>query len=459
MRRTLAILLVLAACKEREPARSAPIVVAPQDAGALTARAIGRPAAPGTLRTADALTSFAVLLPQGSDVPAVAAAARRALTTAGLTVVDGDPTRHPGTAVALVRGSIADGGWTPALAQIMRTPADQAPAIEHGAGALRLVAHTDVGHAAEVTRALGRVAGALAAAHRGWLLDVGAGELRPLDDLDQALPHPGALDVRKLIVIHAVAGDGALLGLDTFGLRRYGLPELALRDVPPALAKAAATLLNATAQRLLAGGDVAADGSLMIDVASLGPGWHGDVMRQAGGTATITWQTRWYAGDHDPVAIDPADLWLELHLADSQPGSAEALMTAVDRAFGKAADKPVTHGHDPRLDAAAERARRELRALRPRYARGVPPGERLAVKAPFATDHGATEWMWVDVVGWKGDDALDGILNNDPSDVSTLVAGARVEVKLDELGDYVQTRADGTTVGGYSIAILRGEPR
>jgi uncharacterized protein YegJ (DUF2314 family) len=89
----------------------------------------------------------------------------------------------------------------------------------------------------------------------------------------------------------------------------------------------------------------------------------------------------------------------------------------------------------------------------------VPPGERLAVKAPFATDHGATEWMWVDVVGWKGDDALDGILNNDPSDVSTLVAGARVEVKLDELGDYVQTRADGTTVGGYSIAILRGEPR
>jgi uncharacterized protein YegJ (DUF2314 family) len=55
---------------------------------------------------------------------------------------------------------------------------------------------------------------------------------------------------------------------------------------------------------------------------------------------------------------------------------------------------------------------------------------------------------------WVGD-KLDGILDNEPEEVSGLKLGARVTVKLGEVADYVQHLKDGTDRGGYSVEILR----
>ena len=49
------------------------------------------------------------------------------------------------------------------------------------------------------------------------------------------------------------------------------------------------------------------------------------------------------------------------------------------------------------MDAMDEEA---LAALAPHFAQGVPAMERLLVKAPFKTDGGGAEWMWVEVTAW-----------------------------------------------------------
>ncbi|HEY3494717.1 MAG TPA: DUF2314 domain-containing protein, partial [Polyangiaceae bacterium] len=109
--------------------------------------------------------------------------------------------------------------------------------------------------------------------------------------------------------------------------------------------------------------------------------------------------------------------------------------------------------HDQRLLAASERAKKKAFALRERFVKGPPPREMLLVKAPFATPGGSREWMWVEVVTWK-EDVIHGILDNDPVDVPTLKAGARVDVRAGDIFDYLWTKGDGTVEGNETSAII-----
>jgi uncharacterized protein YegJ (DUF2314 family) len=109
--------------------------------------------------------------------------------------------------------------------------------------------------------------------------------------------------------------------------------------------------------------------------------------------------------------------------------------------------------HDARVLAASRRAKKAAFQLRDRYADGPPFGERLMVKAPFETTSGNNEWMWVEVVRWRGD-TIDGILQNDPFEVPDLHAGARVEVRADAIFDYLLTKADGSEEGNETGKLL-----
>ena len=162
---------------------------------------------------------------------------------------------------------------------------------------------------------------------------------------------------------------------------------------------------------------------------------------------------RWVADAHGS-SKDPDDLMLELTVAGSEPGNPVALVGALEKYLGAPEDKATTVSFQPELEAAAVKARAALTALRPHFAKGVPPDEQLGVKAPFATDDGGTEWMWVDVIAFKGD-TLDGTLDNDPSSVRALKIGARVKVKLDKIADFIHVHADKTKAGGFSLEVMR----
>ncbi len=92
--------------------------------------------------------------------------------------------------------------------------------------------------------------------------------------------------------------------------------------------------------------------------------------------------------------------------------------------------------------------------LEERFARGIPDLEHLSVKAPFTTDGGGLEWMWVEVTQWNGA-KMKGILQNEPREIAGLQRGATVEVEVESLFDYLHDRGDGSTAGGTTNDILQ----
>ena len=75
------------------------------------------------------------------------------------------------------------------------------------------------------------------------------------------------------------------------------------------------------------------------------------------------------------------------------------------------------------------------------------------VKAPFITTDGGNEWMWVEVVKWKGGQ-ISGVLRNDPEEVPDLHAGATVKVKQAEIFDYIRYTQDGKEEGNETGPLL-----
>jgi uncharacterized protein YegJ (DUF2314 family) len=76
------------------------------------------------------------------------------------------------------------------------------------------------------------------------------------------------------------------------------------------------------------------------------------------------------------------------------------------------------------------------------------------VKAKFTDSEDHVEWMWVDVVAFKGN-TLEGTLANDPDVITSLRNGQKVKVKLADVGDYLYEKRGGESAGGYSIEVMK----
>ena len=104
---------------------------------------------------------------------------------------------------------------------------------------------------------------------------------------------------------------------------------------------------------------------------------------------------------------------------------------------------------DPRMLAAIAEARRRfpefVKAFRERQGQG------FSVKAPFAEGQ-KVEHIWLSVKAID-ETFVDGILDNDPVDVTHVRLGDKVKVKVAELSDWMYVR-DGKPVGGFSVKIL-----
>jgi uncharacterized protein YegJ (DUF2314 family) len=445
----LSLLLVLG-CKSHDEGVKG--TVAPPPAGSAAAvRAANQPARRGSLRRPE-IAFFAVIAPAGTKPEVLEEAGRTAGTKAGFTITTTGK-RPPGKLLVLDRTSPDELGWKREDRTTFGTlvPPDAYPAIDAATFALGIVGETTT-REPTLVKQTSEVARAVAEACHGWIVDLDTHRLLPTDRLADYVPGT-TIDARKAIALHGVAGESALGLVDSDGMHRLGLPELLVPDIPQARVSDVATVVNATAQTLIDRGDLPRDGELDVDLAKLAGDWHRDEILKLGGTGTITWRVRWVADAHGS-SKDPDDLMLELTVAGAEPGNPVALVGALEKYLGAPEDKATTVSFQPELEAAAVKARAALTALRPHFAKGVPPDEQLGVKAPFATDDGGTEWMWVDVIAFKGD-TLDGTLDNDPNSVRALKIGARVKVKLDKIADFIHVHADKTKAGGFSLDVMR----
>jgi len=245
-----------------------------------------------------------------------------------------------------------------------------------------------------------------------------------------------------LFTIHSYR-DGEFIRMVTLGMDKLGLPDLLVTGVSGGDALAMAGLMNLVAQTLLSGGEVGDTGGLKVNI-NVSPGaW--ELKDGAKGETSLT------LAIGKAKAGDPENRLWEIVF----PGPVSELQVrhqeALHELFGSN-DSIVQSEHDDELEAASRRGRKELAKLKPLFQSF--DTERLLVKAPFTTDDGGTEWMWVEVTSWKGD-TLKGVLQNDPFSVRGLKAGAHVEAEFESLFDYIYYHADGSQTGNGTGAILQ----
>ncbi len=236
--------------------------------------------------------------------------------------------------------------------------------------------------------------------------------------------------------------EGNLVRLVSFGMSKFGLPDITIEEVPVASASAMGNLLNLVAARLVAKPQLEKRGEVTIELSKLGI----ELPKGAQGRIVLN------LARAEPKEGHPENRTVAVIF----PGGADTLHERQAKVLAKitgARDELKRSPMDLEIIEARQQAQEELAALQPAFAGGLAKHEMLLVKAPFPTLTGGQEWMWVEIQGWEGK-KIKGILQNDPQLTKGLKAGSAVEVNQALVMDYIHKKADGTIVGNATAKIL-----
>lgn len=259
-------------------------------------------------------------------------------------------------------------------------------------------------------------------------------------------------DVRGHVNMHAYRNPD-LVRIITLGMRKFGLPDLVIAQTPSGGSRAAGNAINACAQRMLEG--QAFDGPrfdlVLADIRH-------DGMREtalANPLDGATGRARLHLAEAPWEQGDPQNRLLALEFPDGEGQTPlERQASALAALYGSEGSIVGRRPGDEALKAASEKARAAFLAKAPTFRKGLQPNERLVIKAPFSFDD-QTEYMWVEVVGWRTS-SIEGILMNDSHFNRKLRVGHRVTVNLRDVYDYIHYKPDGTEDGNETGKVLRG---
>lgn len=308
-------------------------------------------------------------------------------------------------------------------------------------------------HVWEGLRAAQELMAELAVASGGLIWDESTRQVFAADAWKKRLAEwtEGVPDVSRHTVIHAYKSDDYLRAI-TLGLGKFGLPDVVVEGFSPSQTRNTGNLINLFAQALAEGGTIGDAGQFDLDFKAIRSPQvrekHLSKLREnATGLALLTLrQGTWEEGD-------PENRLIELSFdRGTGPDSSSRLEGTLASAFGFV-DEVTRIKHNAELEAASERARKKLPDLERTFNKGLEPGETLLLKAPFKTPDEGREWMWVEVVRWKGD-AISGLLMNEPHDIPELHAGQEVEVSQGDIFDYIRRHPDGTMEGNETGKII-----
>jgi uncharacterized protein YegJ (DUF2314 family) len=246
----------------------------------------------------------------------------------------------------------------------------------------------------------------------------------------------------------------------TVGMRKLGLPELAIDEVAATASLPVSWIINSVGQRMIEGQKPDREGWFALDLRAI---LHPDVRERVLGDlkSNGTARGRFRLTPAPPEEGDADNRLLVIGFQGYDGPDTSARQDAAISALFGWSDAVKSVAHDDELEAASRRAREKLPALRDVIQRGLAPGELIQVKLPFETPDGGTEWMWVEVLRWDGD-TIDGVLSNEPFDIPDLHAGQRVKASMSDVFDYIYRRGDGEVEGnetGEIIERMQGEER
>lgn len=260
----------------------------------------------------------------------------------------------------------------------------------------------------------------------------------------------GPPDVRDHVTMHQ-CDDGELERIISLGMSKFGLPDVVANDVASGAGRSVANLGNLVMQTLVESPTIATAGKLQVDIEALtNSAAKADqaehLLENAKKVATLD------------IAFTPLEegdapnRLLELVFAGPGESAQEGQYRVTALVYGSTEKVVKVTKDDRELEAARVRALAAFLKLKRSFARRK-PGTQLQAKAPFTTDSGGVEWMWCDVTGWKGT-KVQGVLANEPFEVSGLEIGAHVEFEESAVFDYILTRPDGSTEGNETGAII-----
>lgn len=262
----------------------------------------------------------------------------------------------------------------------------------------------------------------------------------------EALP-----DIQHFITVHGYREDeDGLARLVTLGMAKFGLPDIALENVPISSTRAANGLVNLVCQTLFERSLARPSAKLTVELAAIrSPGFKRSMNAlQGAGRGEVT------LASVRPEPGDADNALYEIVFPDaSGPKKQEAMHRLLGTVFGFE-DAVIPMEHDQELLDASRRARARLLQLKSYFQAGLKERELIQIKLPFAVPEGGNEWMWVELVEWNGK-VVRGILQNTPFSVPNLTVGARVEGSEDDVFDYIFLHADGTEEGNETGRIMQ----
>lgn len=237
----------------------------------------------------------------------------------------------------------------------------------------------------------------------------------------------------------------------TFGMQRFGLPDLVIDDSACSNVSNTSQLLAIIAQLLLEGNQIE-ESNLTVDL---------DVIKDTSFKKLIpdiTYEnaTKKATINFNKVNIqeegDPFNTIFRVNFKNDNYENSQAYESEIYKQLFGSEDEITYINHNDDIMAASQRAKEKLPELRALFNEGLEQAT-LLLKAPFTTDEGGNEWMWVEVTKWTGE-TIEGILQNEPYHIKNLKSGAKVTVKQVDIFDYILYKADGSQEGNETGKLI-----
>lgn len=257
--------------------------------------------------------------------------------------------------------------------------------------------------------------------------------------------------VLKEIILHTYR-EGEFCRIVTLGMGKFCLPDISIKDITCLDQNTFGSLVNAVIATLIQNPDINADSTLSIDLKKIS-----DMKLKQVLTSDLKNKPEQKAEiklrQVDPEAGDNPNIQFRIIFENPSFSSPQEEQNEVLKKLFGTEESYIKVTHDEEILAASERAKTKLPELQKLFKAGLEPGYSLLLKAPFKTDTGGNEWMWVEVTKWNGI-IIEGILQNEPFEISNLKSGAKVKVDQNDIFDYTLTHPDGTSEGNETGRIL-----
>jgi hypothetical protein len=287
-----------------------------------------------------------------------------------------------------------------------------------------------------------------------WFEDLDTGRFFDAPELRSALQsYAGSNpDVTALMTIEmSEHAEGTPTRLVTRGLRKVGVADLVMANVSSMDEGAMVTAVNTVAQTIYEQGVAP---TLPIEATALRSRAVADDACGIQGKADLSAAKRQSGDPEGPLT----EVVFEGKVGACEPTSASP-PTDIDVDQGMV----MLWVDDPKGDGGSERTLADVRAqenqrlagpVKDAWARGLPEGDELLVKAPFRSEDAKTEWLWFRVDRWDSDDQLSGRLVSEPARAKQLKSGDLVVAGRAQVFDYLWFKSDGTQEGNTTQAFV-----